>query len=748
MATFIWPNMNGSNGVTIYSTFSSFQNGTQAGSLAVAADTGILYEWNGSSWQVIAGPGSALSVGTFGSTPNASGASLASNTLTLQPADGTHPGGVTAGTQTLGGNKTFTGTIAASNFSGSSSGTNTGDVTIGTADGLSLSGQVLSLGLASSGVTGALSGTDWNTFNGKQAAGSYITALTGDVTASGPGSSAATLATVNSNVGSFTNASITVNGKGLITAASNGTAPVTSLTVATANGFAGTSSGGQTPALTLTTSINAPALAGNGTAISAATTTGSGSTVVLSASPTLTSPVVGTQTQGDSSTKAASTAYVDTAVANAIAGVNPATSVQAATTAASDTSGFTYNNGVSGIGATLTGAVNTAFTVDGFTFTAVNQRVLVKNDTQSPSGAFNGVYYVTQIQTSILPVVLTRALDYDAPSDINNTGSIPVINGTINGTTSWVLTTSVTTVGTSPLTYTKFTINPSTILTNPMTTGGDIIYGGSSGTPTRLANGSSGQVIKSSGGTSAPTWSNPNTVVSKTSTYTAAVTDSSVLCSSGTFTITLPAASAAIGPITVIKTDSSLSNIITVSRAGSDTLQGAGQSSVNTTTLNTIGESVMFVSDGTSVWTMIRNGTITPTIAYTPVFTGLGTVTSIHVFSRRNGDCLEVQGIFTSGTVTGSNVTMTMGFNGTSGNVSGNTNTLVQDQSLICGVGASSANSLIYGVLANNTTQTTVYISFSGASGALLGAQTGTAAFSSNAAHSISFKIPISGWNA
>ena len=40
-------------------------------------------------------------------------------------------------------------------------------VTLGTANGLSLSTQQLSLGLASSGVTGALSGTDWNTFNGK-----------------------------------------------------------------------------------------------------------------------------------------------------------------------------------------------------------------------------------------------------------------------------------------------------------------------------------------------------------------------------------------------------------------------------------------------------------------------------------------------------------------------------------------------------------------------------------------------------
>lgn len=59
---------------------------------------------------------------------------------------------------------------------------------------------------------------------GKQAAGDYITALTGDGAASGPGSSAFTLATVNSNVGSFGSAgkalTATVNAKGLVTAIS------------------------------------------------------------------------------------------------------------------------------------------------------------------------------------------------------------------------------------------------------------------------------------------------------------------------------------------------------------------------------------------------------------------------------------------------------------------------------------------------------------------------------------------------
>jgi len=68
-----------------------------------------------------------------------------------------------------------------------------------------------------SGGTGALS-IDTNTY----LTGNQSISLTGDVTGSGATSIASTLATVNSNVGAFTNANITVNAKGLITAASNG----------------------------------------------------------------------------------------------------------------------------------------------------------------------------------------------------------------------------------------------------------------------------------------------------------------------------------------------------------------------------------------------------------------------------------------------------------------------------------------------------------------------------------------------
>lgn len=79
----------------------------------------------------------------------------------------------------------------------------------------------------------------------------------------------------------------------------SGGGTVSTVSVATANGFAGTvATATSTPVITLTTSVNSPVLAGNGTAISAATTTGSGSTVVLATSPTLVTPALGTPSSG------------------------------------------------------------------------------------------------------------------------------------------------------------------------------------------------------------------------------------------------------------------------------------------------------------------------------------------------------------------------------------------------------------------------------------------------------------------
>ena len=71
----------------------------------------------------------------------------------------------------------------------------------------------------------------------------------------------------------------------------NGAQGSVTLSMASANGFAGTYSG---TALTVTTTLTTPVVAANGTALIAATTTGSGSTVVLATSPTLVTPNLGT----------------------------------------------------------------------------------------------------------------------------------------------------------------------------------------------------------------------------------------------------------------------------------------------------------------------------------------------------------------------------------------------------------------------------------------------------------------------
>lgn len=213
------------------------------------------------------------------------------------------------------------------------------------------------------------------------------------------------------------------------------------------------------------------------------------------------------QSQNDNSTKLATTAYTDLAVSNAIAGVNPAVAVLAASTA--NQTG-TYSNGASGIGATFTITATGAYTLDGIAINTIGQRILLKNQT---SGFQNGIYTATVVGTTGVSPIFTRALDYNQPSDINSTGAIPVQSGTVNTTTSWLLTSTVTTVGTDSLTYVQFSLNPNVALPignggtgqttkapafdalQPMTTAGDIIYGGASGTGTRLATGTAKQIF-------------------------------------------------------------------------------------------------------------------------------------------------------------------------------------------------------------------------------------------------------------
>ncbi|MDO8336233.1 MAG: hypothetical protein Q7T74_05655, partial [Candidatus Saccharibacteria bacterium] len=80
--------------------------------VTLAAGATQSYVWNGSAWTAgsVDGSGSGVSaMAVIGAVPNANGASIASNTLTLQPADASFGGVVTTGAQTIAGAKTFNG---------------------------------------------------------------------------------------------------------------------------------------------------------------------------------------------------------------------------------------------------------------------------------------------------------------------------------------------------------------------------------------------------------------------------------------------------------------------------------------------------------------------------------------------------------------------------------------------------------------------------------------------------------------
>lgn len=170
-------------------------------------------------------------------------------------------------------------------------------------------------------------------------------------------------------------------------------------------------------------------------------TTGSGA-VVLATGPTMSNPIVGTQSSSDNSTKAASTAYVTTAITNALNGLDWKPAVGYATTAnvvGTNVAGvFTY---------TATGVD----TIDGHQL-ALNDVVLFKNQT---TGADNGVWVVTTAGAIGIAGVLTRRSDYNTAADIHDGDTFFVQNGTVNGGTAWVQTDVVTTINVDPLAFSQ-----------------------------------------------------------------------------------------------------------------------------------------------------------------------------------------------------------------------------------------------------------------------------------------------------
>lgn len=113
---------------------------------------------------------------------------------------------------------------------------------------------------------------------------------------------------------------------------------------------------------------------------------------------------------------------------------------------------------------------------------------------------------------------------------------------------------------------------------SPMSASGDIIYGGTSGTGTRLAAGSNSQKLTLVAGV--PAWasgSSNNAVRAVTTTDTITTADDTITFSSsgGAYTITLPTASGNTGKIFYFKKTDSSTNIVTIDANGSETIDGA-----------------------------------------------------------------------------------------------------------------------------------------------------------------------------
>jgi hypothetical protein len=196
---------------------------------------------------------------------------------------------------------------------------------------------------------------------------------------------------------------------------------VTNVSVTSANGFTG-SVGNPTSnaSITLTTSINSPVLAGDGTAITAATTTGSGTTVVLSNSATLVTPRLGTPASG---TLTNCTGLPEAGLS--LSGGNTTNDVSSTVHGFAPTgSNLTIPN-CSLIGKSLGSGTSVAITISGSTATvthnthgyAINDIIVIAGSTAATIGNLNQLHAILSTTTNTYTFTTTASGSVTSPKE-------------------------------------------------------------------------------------------------------------------------------------------------------------------------------------------------------------------------------------------------------------------------------------------------------------------------------------------
>jgi hypothetical protein len=212
----------------------------------------------------------------------------------------------------------------------------------------------------------------------------------------------------------------------------------------------------------------------------------------------------------------------------------------------------TYNNGTSGVGATLTKATNGSIgTIDGAAV-VVGDRILLRAQTDAKE---NGIYTITAVGDGSNPWQITRAADSDnSPAgELANGDFVFVTSGSSNGSKGFLVSTTGTiTIGTTNISYAQFNASEAVIAGTNITKDGATIAVENAPTFSGVITASSG-VAFSDGTQTKEGVPSRTPIILKTENYTlSSLTERDSLIevdSASSVTITIPTNSAVAYPI-------------------------------------------------------------------------------------------------------------------------------------------------------------------------------------------------------